>query len=306
MVGVTTVSVVIPVYNDREGLCKCLNALSNQTYPADKREIVVVDNGSDVTLEALVTSYEGACLVHESKEGSYAARNRGVKYSTGEILAFTDADCIPSPTWLEHGVQCLQNAENGGVIAGHVEIAPHIPGQPSPYERYEMLMYLDQKRAVEQGCYGATANLLTSRTVMCTVGLFNEDLVSGGDNEWGQRVHRHGYDLIYCKQARVRHPARNSFRALLSKELRVAGGLAQMNKNDEVEHAHSAEWSWKDRLLMAVQPVRSALGVIVGSTSRQIPSLLDRLHLGGLILIIRVARRLERWRVKWGGKPLNT
>jgi glycosyltransferase involved in cell wall biosynthesis len=301
-----TVSVIIPVYNDVERLQRCLNALSNQTYPVAKREIVVVDNGSDVAPDEVVAYCEGARLVHEAKEGSYAARNRGIKCSTGEILAFTDADCVPSPAWLEHGVKCLHDVENVGLVAGRVELVPQTPGHPTPYEYYEMLMYLDQQRAVEQGHYGATANLFAPRSVMCAVGLFNEELVSGGDNEWGQRVHRHGYEQVYCKKAHVRHPARNSFWSLLSKELRVAGGLAQINKNKEAEGAGSDEWSWKDRLQLMVQPLRSALGVVVGSTSRHIPSLIDRLHLGGIILIMRVARRLERWRVRWGGKPLNT
>ena len=306
MEHVLTVSVIIPVYNDEERLQRCLDALSRQTYPADRREIVVVDNSSDVPPDEVVASCEGARLVHEAKEGSYAARNRGIKSASGEVLAFTDADCVPSPAWLEHGVKCLHDVENVGLVAGHVELVPHTPGHPTPYEYYEMLTYLDQHRAVEQGHYGATANLFAPRSVMCAVGLFNEELVSGGDNEWGQRVHRHGYELVYCEKAHVRHPARNSFWALLSKELRVAGGLAQINKNEAAEDTHSDARTWKDRLHRMVQPLRSALGVVVGSTSRRIPSLIDRLHLGGIILIMHVARRLERWRVRWGGKPLNT
>jgi len=303
---VPTISVIIPVYNDEERLQRCLSALSDQSYPAEMYEIVVIDNGSDVAPDRVVASYEGARLLYEKKQGSYAARNCGINSSSGEILAFTDADCVPSSAWLEHGVRCLRDAENVGLVAGGVEIVARTPGCPTPYEYHDILTYLDQQRAVEQGHYGATANLFTPRTVIRAVGLFNEELSSGGDKEWGQRVHRHGYGLIYCEKAQVQHPARNSFRALLLKELRVAGGLAQMDKNKEAKEAYSEKWSWKDRLQMMLQPLRSALGVVVGSTSRRIPSLINRLHLGGIILTLRVARSLERWRVRWGGKPLNT
>lgn len=300
-----TVSVIIPVYNDEERLQHCLDALCSQTYPAERREIIVVDNGSDVVPDEVVASCEGARLVHEAKEGSYAARNRGIESASGEILAFTDADCEPSSAWLEHGVKCLFSAENVGLVAGRVELVPRAPDQPTPYEYHDMFTYLDQRSAVEQGHYGATANLFTHRTVMSAVGSFNEELVSGGDKEWGQRVHRHGYELVYCEKALVQHPARDSFWALLSKELRVAGGLAQIDKNRGADGVQSGEWSWEDQVKTMLQPLRSALGVIVGSTSRRIPSLMHRLHLGGIILILRVARRLERWRVRWGGKPLN-
>ena len=85
------VSVIIPVFNDKQRLEKCLEALENQTYPKDCYQIVVVDNASTVDLKSTVMQFQQARLYYEEKPGSYAARNKGLSVATGEIIAFTDS-----------------------------------------------------------------------------------------------------------------------------------------------------------------------------------------------------------------------
>src|ERR1041385_8126335 len=102
------VSVIIPVWNDPERLTKCLDALRKQTYPAHSYEIIVVDNGSAVPVDRVVASYGHARVVHEQRVGSYAARNSGLKVARGQVIAFTDADCLPAPDWIEKGVAHLK------------------------------------------------------------------------------------------------------------------------------------------------------------------------------------------------------
>ena len=82
---------------------KCVGALREQTYPADKTEIVVVDNTPEFELSERAEMLAPARVLHEPLKGSYAARNCGIDNSTGEILAFTDADCIPAPDWAGRG-----------------------------------------------------------------------------------------------------------------------------------------------------------------------------------------------------------
>lgn len=271
-------SIIVPVYNHAEELRQCLSALSKQTYSQEKFEVFVVDNESETPLKGIVESYQNVQLVREPRHGSYAARNTGVKASSGSILAFTDADCRPDPDWLEAGVRCLRETKNCGLVAGKVDLTFADPDRPNPYEWYDRLNYLDQELAMRRGNYGATANLFTRREVVKDVGPFDAELVSGGDNEWGQRVHQHGYRQVYCDKAVVCHPARNSFKSLLRKELRVAGGLAQIRKKQEKSVAStSRSWDvqlrfWKKKLRRLAHPVRSALGVLVGSTSNDISS----------------------------------
>ena len=217
------VSVIIPVYNDAERLSLCLKALEQQTYTS--YEVIVVDNGSrDDSAETVCRSFENVTFTTQLKQGSYAARNKGLSFAEGEIIAFTDSDCIPEPTWLERGVERFLVTENCGLVAGRVCIFPKDPNQPTTAELYEMFLAFPQERYIKSDNYGATANVFTSRAVLNKVGLFNDSLQSGGDMEWGNRVASEGFTLIYAENACIHHPARRTLAELRKKARRIIGG----------------------------------------------------------------------------------
>src|SRR6476661_7120595 len=94
------VSVVIPAYRAARTLPAGLAALAAQTYPADHLEIIVVDDGSpDET--AAVAEAAGARVLRQANRGPATARNRGALAATGDLVLFTDADCAPTPAWVE-------------------------------------------------------------------------------------------------------------------------------------------------------------------------------------------------------------
>jgi len=231
------VSVVIPVFNDGESLKICLAALVQQTYPQHQYEIIVVDNGSDdlTVIETTVNSIPQAILIQEPTPGSYAARNRGINAAKGEIIAFTDADCIPTIDWIAQGVQHLLAMPNCGLVAGKIELLFQSSVCLTPVELYESITAFSQKQTLEryQGC--ATANLFTFRSVFTTVGLFNATLKSGGDFEWGKRVYNQGYQQVYAESACVAHPARSSLQQLQNKVRRVAGGVYDLYVGQEID-----------------------------------------------------------------------
>src|ERR1700744_2418554 len=100
------VSIIIPHYNDPLALDHCLAALQRQSFPMADREIIVAANGSPQGEAAIRKLIAGrAHLVTVLQKGAGPARNGGVAASSGEILAFTDADCQPEPQWLENGVR---------------------------------------------------------------------------------------------------------------------------------------------------------------------------------------------------------
>lgn len=80
--------------------------------------------------------------------------------------------------------------------------------------------------------FAVTANVFTAAAVMALIGPFDDRLQSGGDADWGKRVHAAGYELVYAPEAVVRHPARPTFRALVVAADRVARG-----RNDRWRHA---------------------------------------------------------------------
>ncbi len=214
----------MPVYRHQERLNRCLEALSRQTYPKELLEIVVVDNDPEAPLPDL----ESVRLVREGAPGSYAARNAGVRVSTGEILAFTDADCLPDPEWIAKGVTHLTHTPECGMVGGKIEIAfadPQCPSAPELYEKYTSLRQADYLRTEH---FAATANLFTFRAVFDAVGPFLSHLKSGGDVEWGQRVFAAGYRQVFAASAVVRHPARQTLKELVLRCRRIAAGRMRL------------------------------------------------------------------------------
>lgn len=223
------VSVIIPVYNDSARLQKTLQALYLQTYPYARYEVIVVDNASDNSEEvpAVVRRFPNAIALYEAKRGSYAARNRGIATARGEIIAFTDSDCIPHTDWILAGVRSLLDNPKAGLIAGHIEFffAGH---SPTVGEYVDSIFHLRQEHYSRVQHFGATGNVFTWRSVFDHVGEFNDQLYSMGDKEWGQRVWAAGYEVVYSPKVIVRHPARNT-QELLAKTRRCAQGNASID-----------------------------------------------------------------------------
>lgn len=222
------VSVIVPVFNDEEALARCLEALERQTYPSDRYEVIVADNASDPPVALDTSRFPHARIVREPRRGSYVARNTGIDRAQGEVVAFTDSDCIPGETWLERGTARLLADPGCGLVAGRIEVFCRDPDHPTAAELYDCVLAFPQARYVEQGHFGATANVFTWRRVIDRVGGFDPALQSGGDSEWGKRVAAHGYGVVYEDTAVVAHPARRSFGEIRKKVVRVAGGLSAL------------------------------------------------------------------------------
>jgi glycosyltransferase involved in cell wall biosynthesis len=252
------VSVVIPVYNDAERLSRCLQALDSQTYPGEAYEVIVVDNASTESIDPVVAAFEQSRTVYEAKRGSYAARNCGVGHARGEVIAFTDSDCVPQSTWIEQGVRRLTRNPSCGLVGGHIDFFFRVPGSPSPPELYDSGRWLKQKAYVEKDNFAATANAFTRRRVFEEVGLFNSDLYSGGDAEWGQRVAQAGYDVCYAPNACVQHPARRTYRALRQKKLRLVEGDIRSKKR--------YEYSFQELFFDVVKDLGHHIKFAVGTT----------------------------------------
>lgn len=227
------VSIIIPVYNDSERLKQCLQALEGQTYPQSQYEVVVVDNNSDDDIESLVGQLKQAVYEFEPAVGSYAARNKGISVSRGEMLGFTDSDCIPSADWIEKGVSHLTDEHQ--YVAGQISIFFKNPERPTIAELYDSLNCLNQQHYLESSHFGATANLFAHKELFEKVGLFNDKLKSGGDKDWGQRVFAAGHKQIYSEDVLVLHPARYAAKDIRKKTVRVTRGHCEMeNKHQKL------------------------------------------------------------------------
>jgi glycosyltransferase involved in cell wall biosynthesis len=117
-------SVIVPTYNRPRALKNCLAALARLEYPADRFEVIVVDDGGTCDLtEAL--DVVGAChvrLLRTANGGPGAARNAGAAVAVHEFLAFTDDDCLPHADWLRQLADVLSSDE-GLLVGGRVRNA---------------------------------------------------------------------------------------------------------------------------------------------------------------------------------------
>ncbi len=218
-----SVTVVVPVHGDRGELRLTTAALAAQDYPGSV-QVVVVDNGDNRDLDSSLSTLPGADVVREQTPGSYAARNAALATARGEVLAFTDGDCLPDPGWLRAGVSALRAHEGPCFVGGAVELFARDQTRPSLAEMWDSLNFLRQEAYVREQGWAATANMMTLRSTFDVVGSFDARLRSGGDREWGERAVRTGVAAVYCPEAVVRHPARAQMSELHRKARRVSQG----------------------------------------------------------------------------------
>jgi len=217
-----SVSVIVPVYNHWELVPVFMERLYEQTVEEEFFELLIVDNGSDNLPEKLALP-PWARLLSCSTPGSYAARNVGVGAAQGELIVFMDADCRPSPHWLEAGWKCWSASDGRCLVAGGIRVEPVNWNRMTVSEMFDVALGLPQQRYVKNG-YAVTANLMIPKAAFHEVGLFDATRLSGGDIDYCRQATAKGWALVYCPQAEVVHPARQDVNQLRTKTRRVVGG----------------------------------------------------------------------------------
>ncbi len=247
------VSVVVPFRNARSRLPRLLAALEAQTSKQAAELLFVDDRSSDGGADWLREHLPDSCRVLSvgRRGGSYAARNVGIESASGQVLAFTDADCVPEPRWLEQGLRASERSQR---VAGRITIVS--TARPTFAEELDASRFLLQERFVRES-FGATANLFVRRSVFESVGLFDERLVSGGDQELGARATAAGLPIEFEPGAVVCHPARRRLGDLLAKAHRVGRGFGQCVFHHSPSHAGAAQ-RVSDRLALILEPDASA------------------------------------------------
>jgi len=167
-------------------------------------------------------------------QSSYAARNEGIQIAEGEILAFTDSDCVPSESWLIEGCKEIEK-NNASMVAGKIEFT-FKDSEPNIWEYFDAAGKLNQKSYVENAGFGATANLFVWKNLFNKYGMFLSELESGGDYEFGRRLTQSGELIRYAKKALVFHPARSTFKSKLKKSKRIAKGQGQLTELGFLNH----------------------------------------------------------------------
>jgi len=182
------ISVIIPVLDGAETLGRCLDALEREALPSERFEILVVDNGSRDGSVAIARAHSRVKLLEEPRPGAYAARNRGLAESRGEIVAFLDPDCEVQPGWLRRIEESFADPGTQLVCGSRLPIDDSpLLGSLMDYEVAKDARVIggDDEAAI----YGFTCNMAVRREVFERLGGF-VDLKRGADTLFAREVAR--------------------------------------------------------------------------------------------------------------------
>ncbi len=237
-------SVIIPVLNGERTIRECLTSLINMDYPVERREILVVDNGStDLTAE-IVKSFPVRYLQEERRGASYA-RNRGIEASKGEILAFTDDDCVLSTGWLQELVRGFEDDGIGGVEGETVAYLPVTPVEHYMEGTSDFNYQVRISKPVDP--FVVTANVAFRREVFHRIGLFDTRFPAAGgeDVDFAWRfLEETDLKLRYNPKAVVFHRHRSTVWGFFSQYMRYgrAGAILQE------KYPERLPWTWWEEL----------------------------------------------------------
>jgi len=202
-------SIIIPAYNAAKTLQDALVALQQQSVSATEYEVIVVDDGSTDETAALARSL-GANCISQSNRGPAAARNHGVHAARGDIILFTDADCIPDQEWIRQITLPFQNQLTVGVKGAYRTRQTELAARFAQAEFEDRYDHLKKVAAIDMvDTYSAAFR----REVFITIGLFDESfpVANNEDTELSYRLCAAGYLLEFNPRALVYHLHPDSF-----------------------------------------------------------------------------------------------
>jgi glycosyltransferase involved in cell wall biosynthesis len=272
MTATPRVSVIVPVLDMADVLGPCLAALTAQSLPAGEREIIVVDNGSSDGSPDVARQYP-VTVLEERTPGAPAARNRGLASARGALIAFTDADCVPSRGWLAHLVRAADRS-GADVIAGSLAV---LDPERSAVARYSAALgQYDAARTLSHPMfpYAPTGNVCVRRSVFDSIGPFNPEFRTFDAAELFWRLaQRAPIQWAFEPRALVFYRTRTSVGAFVSQNFgygRGTGRLWRRTRSTARGSALAPLRAWPRRLQDGVKVARSAGD---GSTYRAVPYL---------------------------------
>lgn len=179
-------------------LGSCLDALVRMDFPAEDREVILVDNNSNDETVAIASRYREALNLTIAHAGGYisAVRNHGAGLATGDLIAFLDADCAPAQDWLSCAIQ---EWAPGRVVGAYYGIPPG--------SSWVAKAWYGHDHREKTGCvpFIPSGDLIISREAFLQVGGFDETIETNEDYEFCQRALAAGMEITACTSLAVTH-----------------------------------------------------------------------------------------------------
>jgi len=213
-------SVIVATYNRREELHELLLSLADQSYPKEQFEIVVVDDGStDGTREMVHWTVQAYGLsvqyFHQANTGPGPSRNLGMEKARGDVLILIDSDCIAPSYWLENIATAMADGRVDA-FGGPDTCRPDFPPLLKAID-YSMTSFLGTGGTRGTAgvriakYYPRSFNMGFRREVYERIGGMG-DLRHGQDMEFSNRMHRHGFSIVFLPNIDVYHKRRTSLK----------------------------------------------------------------------------------------------
>jgi len=233
-VSAASVSVVVPTRDRPAQLAACLRALGRLDHPRERLELIVVDDGGSADLgpvRAAAPPELPVELIRREPGGPAAARNTGAAAASGELLAFTDDDCLPEPAWLAALTAAVAAAPGAGCGGRTVNALPSNPFAEAS-QHIQELVYSHYNADPGRARFFASNNLAVPRGGFEEVGGFDAQRfpAASEDRDFCDRWLASGRTLRYEPGAVVHHAHELDLRAFVRQHVGYGRGAARYQR----------------------------------------------------------------------------
>jgi glycosyltransferase involved in cell wall biosynthesis len=215
------ISAIICTRDRSTYLARCLKALAHQTLAANRYEVIIVDNGSSDDTGDVAASFcrrnANFRYLREDRPGLAIARNSGIAISSSEIVAFTDDDAEPEPSWLQRALARFEEHPQEAAIVGG-DVIPVFEAERPAWLSDDLLRPLSaglkwstEPRFLRAGEWLVEVNAAYKKKVLLQIGGFPEhlgrvgELLLSGEGGVDRLIRRAGFRLFYDPSILVRH-----------------------------------------------------------------------------------------------------
>jgi len=223
----TSVTILVPARNEEENIQLCLEAITNQNYPKELLEIIVINDHSTDNTVNFASSFNNIIVLKlQDAEGKKAAISHGIENAIGELIVTTDADCVMGKDWLNDMVGFYETT-NCKMIAAPVMFHQ----EKSFLEKFQVLDFAGMMGVTAASLKYNLSSMCNGANLAYTKKVFNEvngfegiDNVPTGDDlllmEKIKKLHPNSVKFLKSKKAIVYTKAQPNFKALQNQRIR--------------------------------------------------------------------------------------
>jgi cellulose synthase/poly-beta-1,6-N-acetylglucosamine synthase-like glycosyltransferase len=241
------VTVVVPVWNGEQTIQQLLESLQKLDYDRNKVEVIVVDGNSTDKTREIVKKFP-VKLIIENRKGLNIARNTGIKCGNGEIVAFTDSDCIVPNNWITKIAENFKDPKVSCVGGSAKALDTDFVSQYADNSIVRLMPIFKKREELEEVKpffrHPAGCNMAFRRKAVEEVGYFDESIQYGFDEvEFTDRICRAGYKLVLDPEVYVWHKHRATLGEFLKQNFQYGKGSGLVLRRKRLKDSVS-RWSF--------------------------------------------------------------